>query len=370
MSEDKNVKNDSSTTPHSSPNEKKSVGDIAREAMNLDGTWGRKIMTHDELIEHYKKMFQGKPILSDALIKLAEAKKQIGQISYSETGHKRISPLQIFKDYPDVVKAVALSKVALKRARESSDVNEHKRFAKLATDSIYLAMQNKMLPAYMSNYLQALQESLQPLLQCNNASMTIKQNSKYAQEIEKLYPDLQEDVKGIYKTIRDFLRKFERIALKNEKASATNACWSKWLAIIAICISLWAICTDKSDELIDVVKKSHPWSEQQISADDAKNVSVAFHAITEALQKNVQLEKDNIQLRQETDRLQADLKKAQADLAELQNKYNTDKVAWTLENHKLHAEIAALKKQIEDLKAELIKRPVPQSVSRQEAKNE
>ena len=329
-----------------------------------------KQMSHEELVEYYKNRFRENPILSAALIKLANAKAQIGQISYSETGHKRISPLQILKNYPDVVKAVALSKVALKRARESSDVKEHKRFAKLATDSIYLAMQNKMLPAYMSNYLQVLQESLRPLLQCNNSSVTIEQNTKYAQEIEKLYPDLQGDVKGIYKTLRDFLRKFERIALKNEKSSATNACWSKWLAIIAICISLWAICTDKSDELIEVVKKSHPWSEQQISADDAKNISVAFQAITGALQKNMQLEKDNIQFRQENARLEVDLKKAQDTLSGLEKKYNAATAGFALEKQKLYAEIAALKKQIKELKTELVKRPVPQSVSRQEAKNE
>ena len=167
----------------------------------------------------------------------------------------------------------------------------------------------------------------------------------------------------INENIDRFLRKFKIIALKNEKSSATNACWSKWLAIIAIFISLWAICTDKSDELIEVVKKSHPWSEQQISADDAKNVSVAFHAITEALQKNVQLEK-------ETDRLQDDLSKAQGDLAALQKQYDASAANFLHEKQKLYAEISALKKQIEELKAELAKRPVPQSVSRQETKNE
>ena len=326
-----------------------------------------KQMSHEELVEYYKNRFREKPILAAALIKLANAKAQIGQISYSETGHKRISPLQILKDYPDVVKAVALSKVALKRARESSDVNEHKRFAKLATDSIYLAMQNKMLPGYMANYLQTLQESLEPLCRDNNTSSEIEQNTRYATELENLYPQLPGDVKGIYKTLQDFLRKFERIALKNEKSSAINACWSKWLAIIAICISLWAICTDKSDELIEAVKKSHPWNEQQISAEDAKNIRVAFQAITGALQKNMQLEKDNIQFRQENARLEVNLKKAQDTLSGLEKKYNAATAGFALEKQKLYAEIAALKKQIKELKTELVKRPVPQSVSRQEA---
>ena len=186
-------------------------------------------------------------------------------------------------------------------------------------------------------------------------------------------------------SVKRFLRKFKLIALRNEISSTRNACWSKWLAIIAIIISVLGILAsggiqwyfawrseknDKTGELIEVVKKSHPWSEQQISAEDAKNVSVAFQAITGALQKNVQLEKDNIQLKQETDRLQEDLKKAQDDLAELKKQYNADKVAWTREKQKLYAEIAALKKQIEELKVELAKRLVQQSESRQEAKNE
>ena len=331
-----------------------------------------KQMSHEELVEYYKNRFRENPILSAALIKLANAKANIGQISYSETGHKRISPLQILKDYPDVVKAVALSKIALKRASETSDVNEHKRFAKLATDSIYLAMQNKMLPGYMANYLQTLQESLEPLCRDNNTPSEIEQNTKYATELENLYPQLPGDVKGIYKTLRDFLRKFEKIALKNEKSSAKNACWSLGVAIAAIVISVVGILAsggiqcyfacraeknDKTGELIEVVKKSHPWSEQQIS-DDAKNVRVAFQAITGALQKNVQLEKGNIQLKQETARLEVNLKKAQDTLSGLEKKYNAATAGFALEKQKLYAEIAALKKQIEELKTELAKRPL------------
>lgn len=185
--------------------------------------------------------------------------------------------------------------------------------------------------------------------------------------------------------LRNFLRKFEIIALKNEKSSAKTACWSKWLAIIAIFISVVGILVsggiqwyfawraeknDKTGELIEVVKKSHPWSEQQISADDAKNVSVAFHAITEALQKNMQLEKDNIQFRQENARLEVNLKKAQDTLSGLEKKYNAATAGFALEKQKLYSEIIALKKQIKELKTELVKRPVPQSVSKQETKNE
>lgn len=181
--------------------------------------------------------------------------------------------------------------------------------------------------------------------------------------------------------LRNFLRKFEIIALKNEKSSAKNACLSLGVAIAAIVISTVGIIiqvffscraekNDRAGEIIEVIKQSSQWSSPRVSDADAKNVRVAFQAITGALQKNVQLEKGNIQLKQETARLLADLKKAQADLAELQNKYNADKVAWIREKQKLYAEITALKKQIEELKTELAKRALPQSNSIPEGKNE
>lgn len=182
--------------------------------------------------------------------------------------------------------------------------------------------------------------------------------------------DLIEKLTDIKTLLENFLEEFKKIAEQNSKSSNRWALASCILSIVAITIAVWSEWSDKTGELINTMKKSHPWSEQQISSEDAKNVRVAFQAITEALQKNVQLEKDNIQLKQEIDRLQTDLRKAQGDLAELQNKYNTDKVAWTREKQKLYAEIAALKKQIEDLKAELIKRPLPQSNSIPEGKNE
>ena len=166
--------------------------------------------------------------------------------------------------------------------------------------------------------------------------------------------------------LRNFLRKFEIIALKNEKSSAKTACWSKWLASIAIIISTAGIImqtvfscraekNDKTGELIEVVKKSHPWHEQQISVEDAKNISATFHAINGALQKNVQLEKDNIQFRQETARLEVNLKKAQDTLSGLEKKYNAATAGFALEKQKLYAEIAALKKQIEELEIALRK---------------
>lgn len=143
-------------------------------------------------------------------------------------------------------------------------------------------------------------------------------------------------------------------AKQNSKSSNRWAWASCILSIVAISIAVWSECSDKTEELIDIVKKSHPWSEQQISSEDAKNVHVAFQTVTGALQKNVQLKKDNIQFRQKTDRLQKDLKNAQNTLAELEKKYKADKVAWTQEKQKLYAEITVLKKQIEELNAKLI----------------
>lgn len=156
-------------------------------------------------------------------------------------------------------------------------------------------------------------------------------------------------------------------AKQNSKSSNRWAWASCILSIVAISIAVWSECSDKTEELIDIVKKSHPWSEQQLATGDAKNISVAFQAIAEVLQKYGQLEKDNIELKQATDRLQADLKKAQDNLTELQNRYNADKVAWTQEKENLCAEITALKKKIEELNAELAKRPLPSEKLKQEA---
>lgn len=175
--------------------------------------------------------------------------------------------------------------------------------------------------------------------------------------------------------IQEFLDEFKETVQRNETASSENAKASMKISKLAIIISVLGILAsggiqwyfawraeknDKTGELIEVVKKSHPWSEQQTSADDAKNVSVAFQAITGALQKNVQLEK-------ETDRLQADLKKAQDDLAELKKQYDAFTATCLQEKQKLYSEITALKKQIEELNAELAKISLSSKNSQQEA---
>lgn len=191
----------------------------------------------------------------------------------------------------------------------------------------------------------------------NNAPLSDDLRKKAIYREETLNA-VSKEVTGVKSKIQEFLDEFKCTVKRNEKASTVWAIATCVLSVIAIVIAVWSECSDKTRELIEVIKQSHPWSEQQISAEDAKNVRVAFQAITGALQKNVQLEKDNIQLRQETDRLQADLRKAQGDLAELQKKYNADNVVWLQGNKKLYAEITALKKQMEELKTELAKRPL------------
>lgn len=218
----------------------------------------------------------------------------------------------------------------------------------------------------LSVFLVQFEESAKNLL---SASQLTQQNiEKLVDEAQKNNDKIAEQVRTAEKngnTVKELLDASQN----NFKASKVDAKTNKILSWIAIGIAVAGIITqvvfscraernDKTGEVIEAIKQSSQWSSSKISADDAKNVSVAFQAITGALQKNVQLEKDNIQLRQETDRLQADLKKAQDDLSEFQKKYNADKVTWTQGNKKLYAEIAALKKQIEDLKTELAKRPL------------
>ena len=187
---------------------------------------------------------------------------------------------------------------------------------------------NSTLLAFFNKF----EESAKNLL---SASQLTQQN------IEKLVDKAKENNDKIAEQVRTAEKNGKTVkqlfdaSQTNFEDSKLNATKSTRLSWIAIGIAVAGIITqvvfscraeknDKTGELIEVVKKSHPWSEQQISADDAKNVSVAFHAITEALQKNVQLEKDNIQLKQEIDRLQTNLKKAQDNLSGLEKKYNVD----------------------------------------------
>ena len=200
----------------------------------------------------------------------------------------------------------------------------------------------------------------------------LRQEAVNREEILNAVSDKITDIKF---KIQEFLDEFKETVQRNETASSENAKASMKISKLAIIISVLGILAsggiqwyfawrseknDKTGELIEVVKKSHPWSEQQISADDAKNVSVAFHAITEALQKNVQLEK-------ETDRLQTDLSKAQNNLAALQKQYDAFTATCLQETQKLYSDITDLKKQIEELNAELAKRPLPSEKLKQEA---
>ena len=172
----------------------------------------------------------------------------------------------------------------------------------------------------------------------DSAPVPVK-NIEQANEIYEKLDCIKSSIEDVSEGIGDFWSNLKNMVDRNEKASSENAKASMKISKLAIIISVVGILAnggiqcyfacraeknDKTGELIEVVKKSHPWSEQQISAQDAKNVRVAFQAITGALQKNVQLEKDNIQLRQETARLEANLKKAQDNLSGLEKKYNVD----------------------------------------------
>lgn len=230
-----------------------------------------------------------------------------------------------------------------------------------------------------------LQESAQTLQALLNTTgdVTSKQIEKDLPQIYHLNETLSSSVIAIQDSVNEGFDKNASLTEKNtrkigeliqvteklltvsqtnyeaSKLNARNSTHLSWFAIgiasagiIAQVVFSWrAEKNDKTGELIEVVKKSHPWREQQISAEDAKNVSVAFHVITEALQKNVQLEK-------ETDRLQTDLSKAQNNLAALQKQYDAFTATCLQEKQKLYSEITALKKQIEELKTELAKRPL------------
>jgi hypothetical protein len=302
-----------------------------------------------------------------SLPKYAEIQAQIGNI----ISNLPISP-QTQEFTPSTINAITRAYDAIGNASLSGSLEEYKQNIETAIEAA-VDFSNSDSENDISSHDNPLREQLTELK--NTADSSSEDDLADLQENAadmKFGIDLaiKEKVSNIEVILSNFLTEFQKIAKQNSKSSSIWAWASCILSVVAISVAVWSEYSDKTGELIEVVKKSHPWSEQQISAEDAKNARVAFQSITGALQKNVQLEKDNIQLRQETDRLQADLKKAQDDLAELQNKYNADKVAWIREKQKLYAEITALKKQIEELKTELAKRPLPQSNSILEGKNE
>jgi len=158
---------------------------------------------------------------------------------------------------------------------------------------------------------------------------------------------------------------------KNAQSSNQLAKWAIRIAIIGIFANAgiqWHFAcraekNDKTGELIEVVRKSHPWCEQQIGAENAKNISVAFHAVTQAMQ-------ENIQNKHEISRLQEELKKSQDRCKEIQREFDKSKADSIREQQRLQreinslqSEIAALKKKIEVLEAESAKKSVPPSAS-------
>lgn len=321
----------------------------------------RQQLTQEELVEHYKKIFQYKPVLADAMIKLAEA-KFAAESHIRNNWKKKVSPLLLIRDYPDAIKAIAMAKVATKFAAESSGVKDYRNFILKACDKLDEASKQPGLPGYLVEYIQALHESTLKLIP-DEEDGAVSKNEQIAADavVKEAYLDIIEHLIDIDRTLQGFLRKFERAALRNEKASAKNACCTKWLSIIAIFISAAGIIAnmgiqwffacraennDKTGKLIEVVRKSHPWCDQQIGVEDAKNVSLAFHAVTQAMQKN-------IQNKHEISRLQAELKKTQDRLDKAQKKYNELTPASEQAQKQLQLEINSLKKQIASLQSEV-----------------
>lgn len=225
---------------------------------------------------------------------------------------------------------------------------------------------NKTLSAFLVQF----EESAMNLL---SASQLTQQN------IEKLVNEAQKNNAKITDLIEtaekngNTVKELRTASQNNFEASKVDAKKNTKLSYVAIGIALVGViaqigfaifdyCTDNNEKIIEILQSKYFYSPKN-HIEKSSNMKVA-------LEKDTMVSQDNVKLMQKTNRLQADLKKAQGDLAELKKQYNTDKGPWTQEKQKLYAEIAALKKQIEDLKAELIKRPVPQSVSRQEAENE
>lgn len=175
------------------------------------------------------------------------------------------------------------------------------------------------------------------------------------------------DVTSISENLSKLLLKFEDIAARNETASKKYACQSKIIAIIAIIISGLGIFAsaiiqwhfacraeekDKMGKLIEVVEKAHTWGKQPIPVENVKNINIAFHAIINAMNENIQNKNEIVQLH-------AGLRETQARLVNIQKRYEDLTESSRQERQKLQLIIADLKKQIDQQKAELMKKTNP-----------
>ena len=159
------------------------------------------------------------------------------------------------------------------------------------------------------------------------------------------------------------------VSQNNFDASKIDAKKNKILSYVAIGIAIIGVIvqiglaiydyrTDKHREIIKILQKKC-YRTPIIHVEKSKDVKIALGKSTVALQENVQF-------KQKIERLQTDLSKAQGNLAVLQKQYDASIASCLQERQKIHAVIAGLKKQIEELKAELAKRPLPPPVAMQE----
>ncbi len=209
--------------------------------------------------------------------------------------------------------------------------------------------------ATLSMFLAKFDENAGKLL---NASQLTQKN------IEKLVDKAKENNDKIAEQVRtaekngNTVNELLTASQNNFKASKVDAKKNTNLSYVAIGIAFVGVivqiglaifdyCTDNHEKIIEILQNKS-FCSPKIHIEKSSNVKVA-------LEKGTIVSQDDVKLMQKTNRLQADLKKAQDTLSGLEKKYNAATAGFALEKQKLYAEIAALKKQIEELEIALRK---------------
>ena len=304
----------------------------SRDQLALDEThdaaWGMALSGN---LGEYKKYAE----------QLASAQTKIGEI-------EKIRDIDAIKTLGDDAKSIGEN---LERIRDSNDD------APVPDELLDSSAKTLALLASMGGELTNIRASVGTLIEVSQCNMeTAKQQ---LESVEKLLETAKHN---------------ETSSEKNAQSSNQLAKWAIIIAIIGIFANAgiqWHFAcraekNDKTGELIEVVKKSHPWYDLQISTEEAKNVGIAFRVVTTAMQENVQN-------RHEISRLQAELKKTQDWLGEVQKKHDelvsvSEQAQKQLQREinplkrqiaSLQSEVTSLKKQIEELKKQSISKTIP-----------
>ena len=317
-----------------------SLPDEAKKLASTDA--GRGVMA----------FFSKKPEALQAAISLGELHKKAAEvIRLNPQMQESIHHLaEIVQKNRQIMQPLLDAQKAAGRAANSRTVRDFKKNAAQVQD-----FQKKFnFPVWeYSEHITSCKRDDVPVPECARADAVVQID--YLEQVIKT-------IFGVTFAVREFLDEFKESVERNEETSKKWWWASILLSVVAIFVALYGVCNDKTGKLIKVVENAHPWVEQPaIAPEDAKHLSVAFHAITSAIQEHIRNKK-------EIDRLHVDLGEMQNRLTDIQKKHDSLTLTSRQERIKLQQEIDDIKSQIEKQKVELTRKTIPASASHTENK--